>query len=200
MRILHEAKHLMRKTRSSSMRKVKAGQTLPNLKGTSYSSGDVSLQNFQGSPLILSFYRYAACPFCNLRVHQFIQRYQSDYSKQGINAIAVFQSPLNSISKYLSKHDAPFDIIADPQQHWYKAMGLSTSWLGFMSGAANLSQAIQAKNKGFMKINPEGPANRLPADFLIGSDGTIEVVYYAKNISDHIPFGAIDRWTDKVKV
>lgn len=177
-----------------SMGKIKVGQQLPQLSGHSYDNGVIDLSDYRGTRLILSFYRYAACPFCNLRIHHFIDKYQADYTKRGIKAIAVFQSPPKSITKYLSKHKAPFDIIADPKQEWYKIMGLSTSWLGFMTGAANMSQALEARRKGMMNINPEGPANRLPADFLIGADGTVEVTYYAKNISDHIPFEAIDQW------
>lgn len=182
------------------MGKIKAGELLPSLSGQSYGNGAIDLKDFRGTRLILSFYRYAACPFCNLRMQHFINKYQSDYANRGIKAIAVFQSPQKSISKYLSKHEAPFDIVADPQQLWYKTMGLRTSWTGFMLGAANVSQALEARSKGLMNIHPEGPANRLPADFLIGADGTVEVVYYAKNISDHIPFEAIDRWADNSTV
>ena len=65
-----------------------------------------------------------------------------------------------------------------------------------MVGVANVSQGLEAQSKGLMNIHPEGPPNRLPADFLIGADGTVEVVYYANNISDHIPFDAIDRWAN----
>ena len=178
------------------MGKIKAGESIPSLSGQSYNRGAIHLDDYRGTKLILSFYRYAACPFCNLRMQQFIKKYQSDYSNRGIKAVAVFQSPEESIAKYLSKHEAPFDIIADPKQQWYKSMGLTTSWKGFMLGAANVSQAMEARRKGLINIDPEGPANRLPADFLIGTDGTVEVVYYAKNISDHIPFEAIDRWAE----
>ncbi len=176
------------------MGKIKAGQQLPLLSGQSFNNGVISLTDYRGAPLILSFYRYAACPFCNLRMHHFINKYQSDYVKRGIKAIAVFQSPQKSIAKYVSKHEPPFDIIADPHQEWYKVMGLSTSWLGLMTGAANITQALEAQSMGLMNIDPEGPANRLPADFLVGQDGIIDTVYYAKNISDHIPFEVIDRW------
>jgi len=180
------------------MGKIIVGQQLPQLSGQSCDNGVINLTDYRGARLILSFYRYAACPFCNLRIHHFIDKYKSDYTKRGINAIAVFQSPQKSITKYLNKHQAPFDIIADPKQEWYKIMGLSTSWLGFMAGAANMNQALEARRKGMMNINPEGPPNRLPADFLIGADGTVEVTYYAKNISDHIPFEAIDRWAQNL--
>ena len=178
------------------MGKIKAGEPLPKLSGQSFDNRVIDLTNFQGTPLILSFYRYAACPYCNLRMHHFIKKYQADYANRGIKAVAVFQSPQKSISKYLSKHEAPFDIIADPQQLWYKTMGLRTSWTGFMIGVAKVSQGLEARRKGLINIDPEGPANRLPADFLIGADGTVEVVYYANNISDHIPFDAIDRWAN----
>lgn len=179
------------------MGKIKAGQQLPSLSGTSFSNGAIDIADFKGQPLILSFYRYAACPFCNLRMHHFIEKYQKEYEPKGIKAIAVFQSPIESIAKYLDQHDAPFDIIADPKQKWYKTMGLKTSWKGFMAGAMNIAQGVEASKKGLIKINPEGPINRLPADFLISANGIVEATYYGKNISDHIPFDVIDKWANK---
>ena len=181
------------------MGKIKPGQNLPSLSGTSFNNGEINLSQFKGSPLILSFYRYAACPFCNLRMHHFINKYKEELEALGIKAVAVFQSPTKSISKYLSKHDTPFDIIADPKQLWYKKMGLKTSWLGAMAAMTNVSQALEATQKGMMNIDPEGPINRLPADFLISADQKVQVVYYGKNISDHIPFEAIDKWSLKIK-
>ncbi len=177
------------------MGRIKPGSIVPSLEGTSFSNGDINIEQFRGAPLILSFYRYAACPFCNLRMHHFIKNYISTYQPIGINAIAVFQSPISSIGSYLEQSDAPFDIIADPKQVWYKKMGLKTSWLGLMAGSMNIKQGVEATQKGLIKINPEGPINRLPADFLISPEGVVEKVYYGKNISDHIPFDTIENWT-----
>jgi peroxiredoxin len=176
------------------MGKIKPGQSLPSLSGDTLSGKVISTEDYKGRPFILSFYRYAACPFCNLRMHHFIEKYKTEYQPAGIDAIAVFQSPVKSMKKYVSQHDAPFEIVSDPKYKWYKTMGVKTSWLGFALGAANIKQATEATQEGLMRINPEGPVNRLPADFLVGADGTVQKLYYGTNISDHIPFEEITRW------
>lgn len=176
------------------MGKIKPGQILPEMSGDTLSDKKISTGDYKGRPFILSFYRYAACPFCNIRMHHFIQKYHDEYAPNGVDAIAVFQSPVKSMKKYVSQHEAPFEIVSDPKYKWYKAMGVKTSWLGFAMGAANLKQAKEATAEGLMRINPEGPVNRLPADFLIGANGVVQKVYYGVNISDHIPFEEISRW------
>lgn len=176
------------------MGKIKTGQAIPKLTGQALSGKEISIDDYRGKPLILSFYRYAACPFCNIRMHHFIEKYKTEYEPAGIEAIAVFQSPIKSMEKYLSQHEPPFEIIGDPKMKWYKIMGVKTSWLGMAKGAANLAQAREATKKGLMRIDPEGPTNRIPADFLIGADGIVETAYYGSDISDHIPFETIENW------
>ncbi|MNY68092.1 hypothetical protein D3C86_2058000 [compost metagenome] len=40
----------------------------------------------------------------------------------------------------------------------------------------------------------EGPANRIPADFLIREDGVIDVAYYGADVGDHVPLEQLERW------
>ena len=138
------------------MGKIKPGQSLPTLSGDTLSGKVISTDDYRGKPFILSFYRYAACPFCNLRMHHFIEKYKTEYQPAGIDAVAVFQSPVKSMKKYVSQHDAPFEIISDPKYQWYKTMGVKTSWLGFALGAANVKQVTEASQEGLLGINPEG--------------------------------------------
>jgi len=42
----------------------------------------------------------------------------------------------------------------------------------------------------------ETVASQLPAEFLIGPDGTIDRAYYGKDIGDHLPIGEIDSWVE----
>lgn len=35
----------------------------------------VRLADYRGQRLLLSFYRYASCPLCNLRVHELLQHH-----------------------------------------------------------------------------------------------------------------------------
>lgn len=179
------------------MARLKVNTKVPQLEGDALFGRKVKLADYEGSPLILSFYRYAACPFCNIRMHDFIKHYKNNYSPRGINALAIFQSPIDKMEKYLEEHDAPFEMISDPRYRWYKAFGLERSWGGFMKSMTKPIATVRSINKGYMRIDPDGVVNRLPADFLIGPNGIIEDAFYAKDISEHIPFERINNWIEK---
>ncbi len=69
----------------------------------------IALTDYRDKHLMLSFYRYASCPLCNLRVQHLIQQYPS-YNQKGLQMIAAFQSPPASIRKYVGKQDIPFPV------------------------------------------------------------------------------------------
>jgi len=182
------------------MAKLTTNHYIPNLAGNTYSGKSINLHDYIGRPLILSFYRYAGCQLCNLRMRDFIKNYNEFYKLSGINALAVFQSPVNKMEKNLYKHhDIPFDVISDPNMKWYRDFGLERSWGGFLRTIGNMNPFIKSMAAGYAKIDPDGPINRLPADFLISKDGKIEDTFYAKDISEHIPFKRIDAWISKDK-
>ena len=73
----------------------------------------ISLEDYRGERLMLSFYRYASCPLCNLRVAQLIAQYPS-LREQGLHLVAFFQSPRQSILETVAKQDVPFPIVPIP--------------------------------------------------------------------------------------
>src|SRR3978361_238298 len=78
----------------------------------------VMLESYAGNPLLLSFFRNGACALCNLQVHKLIERYPM-FAREGMAVIAVFESPRESIQRYVGRQDAPFPIIPDPQGALY---------------------------------------------------------------------------------
>ncbi|MEE9373068.1 MAG: redoxin domain-containing protein [Saprospiraceae bacterium] len=183
------------------MARLNKGQSAPLLKGKTSDEEVVDLNDYLGTPFILSFYRYAGCQFCNLRMKAFIEKYHSEYAPSGIKAIAVFQSPESKMAKNLYKHhEIPFAVVADPKMKWYKEYGLEKSWAGLAKSSFRLKALVQSISQGYAKIDPDGPMNRMPADFLIGSDGTIADCFYAADISEHISFEKIKTWADSITV
>ena len=180
------------------MSHVKSGFSVPSLTGEALSGNMIELDDYKGSPLILSFYRYAGCQFCNLRMHDFIRRYRKEYEPNGINALAVFQSPIRKMKRYTSEHRATFEIISDPEYVWYDAFGLENSWVGFVNTATKPKQFIRSVALGFMRIDPDGSMNRMPADFLINAAGIVDESYYGKDLGDHIPFEHITKWIETI--
>lgn len=168
------------------------GTTAPILNTTDFLGESVNLESLRGRPVLLSFYRYASCPVCNLRVHSVIESFPH-WSAQGLAVVAVFQSPVESITQYVGRQDAPFPIIADPDMALYRRFGVEARWRGLLSLRV-ITAVLRAFRKGFWPGKVEGPAQRTPADFLIDAQGRIALAHYGSDIDDHIPLGTISQW------
>jgi peroxiredoxin len=151
----------------------------------------ISLDDYKGKKLMLSFYRYATCPLCNLRIHDLIQNYDELKSK-GLNILAFFESPKESLIKYVDqRHNPPFPIIPDPERKVYKLYDVRSSFWKWLKGVFSKNM-IQALKTGFRIFwtKMEGKKMLVPADFLI-DDLTVKHAYYGKDISDHMPMNIV---------
>ncbi len=79
---------------------------LPNVDGTFF-----NLDDLKGKRYLLSFYRFAACPFCNLRIHEMVKSYK-EFPKD-FTIVSIFDSPLDNLQRHAAKHKAPFPILTD---------------------------------------------------------------------------------------
>lgn len=175
------------------MARLVAGQKAPDFSITDIKGKTHKPEDYRGRYLLLSLYRYASCPFCNLRISQVMQR-ADVFKTQGLDILAVFQSPEVKIRQYVGKQHPPFSIVPDPDRTLYSTYRLETSWLGMLKAMIfRMGDMMKAFGKGFGPGTMEGEKNRLPADFLIGPDGTIIEAYYGKDIGDHMPFETIER-------
>lgn len=161
--------------------------TLPDLHGQV-----IGLEQFRGRKLLLSFYRYASCPFCNLRVHQ-LSKQAPAWQVRGLDLVAVFQSPRESILEYAGSEARPFAILPDPERGLYRQYGVEGSWGGFLKAGLQLGKVAAAMKEGFMPGKMEGDINMVPADFIIDEDGRVLVAYYGRDISDHLPEEVIEQ-------
>lgn len=153
----------------------------------------VALAELKGKRVLLSFYRYAACVFCNLRTHDVIAR-APEWQRQGLTLVAFFQSPAASMRKYVGKQNPPFALVPDPERKVYAQYGVEASGWGLIRGLTRFGDIGRGKDLGFLQNEPEGETNLLPADFLIDGEGRIAEAYYAQDIGDHLPFERIDRF------
>lgn len=175
--------------------RLKKGDKAPLFKSQDIAGNIIALDQLSGSKVLLSFYRYASCPLCNLRVNQLIRLYPQ-LADQGLQIIAVFQSPAESILQYVGKQDAPFPIIPDPKQDLYRIYQVETSWTGFAKAGLQISKLVESTKLGYLPGKVEGDMNRVPADFLINEDGIIHTAYYGADISDHLPEEEIIRFVN----
>lgn len=155
---------------------------------------EIQLEKFKGKKIMLSFYRYAGCPLCNLRINQLINQYDN-FKTKNMELIAIFQSPKSSMKKYISsRHDIPFPVISDPKRRLYKIYEVESSLCGLLKGMTRLKDFGKALTKGLSPGKMEGDIGMIPADFLINEKGIIDVAYYGKDIGDHLPLTEIQDW------
>jgi peroxiredoxin len=151
------------------------------------------LADFQGQWLWLSFHRYAACPFCNLHVHELMQRFD-ELATKSIQVIALFRSEVDRTTEQYGKREVPFIIAADPTLAAYRQYGVEKSLLGMLVSFIH-PRGLLATAKGFFPGKVDADVRSLPADFLITPDQHIAIAYYSSNITQHL---AIERVLDFV--
>ncbi|PKP09500.1 MAG: hypothetical protein CVU09_11195 [Bacteroidetes bacterium HGW-Bacteroidetes-4] len=157
------------------------------------SGNAINLASFVGKKVYLTFYRGASCPFCNLRVHELIEK-MNHFNEKDLVVIGFFKSTKEEILEHAGKQNPPFAIIPDPHKKYYSAYGLEQSLFAKMKTMFRL----RAMKKIFAnKLIPEKMLkddNTVPADFLIDENGIIQTAHYGKDFGDHLNFTIIDKW------
>lgn len=165
--------------------KLQAGQMAPDLEAMDLSGHPVSLRALRGRAVLLSFYRYASCPLCNLRVRD-LREAAPQLQALGLVAVGVFQSDAATLGRHVGRQRPPFSLLADPGMALYRRYGVERSGLAMLH-PATLAGALRAMAAGFLPGRIDGPVDRMPADFLIDAQGRIAVAHYGRHAGDHLP-------------
>ena len=162
---------------------------LPAINGSLFDN-----KNLNGKSYMLSFFRFASCPFCNLRVHELVNRF--DEFGPDFTIVAIFDSPLDNLKRHAEGHQAPFPILADETNKYYKEFGIERSVLGMLKGMIfRFPTLLKGMFKGYLPIKIKGSLITMPADFLIDRDGIIQVAYYGKDEGDHLSFEKVQEFS-----
>jgi peroxiredoxin len=172
--------------------RLKAGENAPAFQTLDWQDNPIEPFGTHPGVTLLSFFRYASCPLCNLRVRELITNHDR-FVENGMRILAVFQSPVERISHYVGTQSPPFPLVPDPDLKLYRLYGVESSWRGFVRawslGIPQVFKAVVAN--GFLPGTVENQINRVPADFLIAPDGRLIDVYYGRDIGDHIPLDQV---------
>ena len=172
---------------------LKSGDRAPSFALPSLDGSDVALEDYRGRKLLLAFFRYGACPLCNLRMTFLIDAFPR-WQEKGLDVVAVFESPAERLLETVASQAIPFAVIPDPERALYRLYGVVPSLWGYVVGAFRVRAFRDAFQRGFRPGKGEGAITQLPAEFLIGPDLTIERAYYGKDIGDHLPIEEVDGW------
>ncbi|MBI5460941.1 MAG: AhpC/TSA family protein [Gammaproteobacteria bacterium] len=166
----------------------KPGDSVGPLRLRSIEGALFDLDVLRGTRVLLAFFRFAACPFCNLRVHELVSRF--DELGGRLTVVAIFDSPLDNLRHQADRHRAPFPILADETNAYYRAFAIERSIVGMFKAAfLRFPSVLRAMLlKGFLPSSFQGRLTTLPAEFLVDEQGVIREAYYGKDIGDHLPF------------
>lgn len=158
----------------------------PDFEITDITGRSWSLGQFRGHRLMLSFFRDASCPFCNLRVYELADEYNA-LSRQGMHIVTLFRSTGAQVRQFVARRPRPFIMAADPEMRVFRPYGIELSWGGMlrtvMLRMPRMMAGLRLSGGG---ISGSGP-NLLPADFLIDSFGFVRRAYYGRDLGDHLP-------------
>jgi peroxiredoxin len=175
--------------------KLTVGLEAPAFEAEDVFGRPVTLASYAGKVLLLSFFRNGACALCNLQIHHLIQHFP-EYHCQGLEIVAVFESPRESIIAHVSKQNAPFPLIADPGATLYDLYGVETSQEKVLAPVDESWRNVmiqEAEALGYKLTREEGSNFfRLPADFLIGPDRRVQVAFYSNAVGEHLSFRQIE--------
>ena len=152
-------------------------RTVTNLKGDSVPIPDPN------SLLHLQFRRHAGCPICNTHLRSVTQRLD-EITAAGIREVVFFHSTADLLREY--QQELPYDVIPDPERQIYREFGVERSWRAIMTPkvlASVGSGFVQQRGKGTLGTLTESHLG-MPADFLIGTDGTVLAVKYGEHGAD----------------
>ncbi|MBA3485627.1 MAG: redoxin family protein [Lysobacter sp.] len=155
-----------------------------------------------GRKMLLSLFREATCPLCNVRVFELTHNFK-DISARGLDIVAVFSSNRQDVLRFIARQPRPFRMVSDPEGRIYEAFGVESSVWGNLKALKTRLQALRQgmgvvglkgmmlHAMGAMGVRGQG-GSLMPADFLSDERGNIVETYYGVDAGDHIPLSRIE--------
>ena len=161
---------------------VKEGDAAPDFALPDTHGRVVALQTLlDGGPVVISFYRGAWCPFCNLELRG-LQRVLPQIEQMGASLVAISpQLPDHSLSTE-EKNQLTFPVLSDVGNVVAKRFGI------VFTLPAALVQAYQAMGRDLVEINGEAGAGQLPipATFVLDKSGVIRLAFVEEDWSKRL--------------
>ena len=173
-----------------TMPMLKVGDDAPNLVLPAIDGTIFDMSAMKGKRVILTFFRFSTCPFCNIRINRILKRW-NEFSEDTV-MVGVFDAKIGELTKRMKKHNPPFTIAADETYEHFKQNSVRKSFLRFMWGALRSPLTfMQATLKGYVPMTLSlSKMSIIPVDVLIDENGKVVDAHYCKDTVDHLP---IDR-------
>jgi peroxiredoxin len=176
--------HAQRKTR-----KLRVGDGLPIDRLETVDGGTLIFGKTAGV-VHMQFRRFAGCPICDLHLHSFARRH-TEIERAGITGVILFHSDEAELRTYAG--ELPFALVADPDKRLYAQFGVEEGsralrdprvWRYMLQGILRSLGRVIGGRQAIPPVSPKGGSLGLPADFLIGPDGTLLACKYGAHAYD----------------
>jgi peroxiredoxin len=152
----------------AASRTKKAGDTAPSF-SLKDPNGNVlnSEELLRRRPLILTFYRGAWCPYCNMEL-QALETAKAQFDKYGASLIAISPQTAANSRKSIQQNNLTFPILSDPNGKVSESFGLRFPLPDYLI-------ELYKNFKNDLPLFNDDPSWTLPmpARFVIGQDGII---------------------------
>lgn len=174
--------------------KLKTGDQAPNFSVIDINGEKVEINNNNGKKILLSFFRYSGCPWCNLAIYRLSQM-APELEEQGVRVVCFVQSARENIVKNVidrHEHEPPFSIVPDPEKIVYGLYAVEENALKYFTSLRKAPEWIYSSYKlHFSQPEVDGSVTLVPAQFLIDSNGTIIKVHYGTDYADDMTYSEI---------
>lgn len=140
---------------------IEAGAPAPDLSATAHDGTAIALRSL-GKPAVVYFYPKDDTPGCTAEACAFRDIW-SEYEQAGVMVIGVSTDDDASHREFAKKHELTFPLIADTNEAWAKAFGVSVS-AGYAERVSFLIDGSGKIAKVYPGVDPGVHAREVLAD------------------------------------
>ncbi|MGI9004434.1 MAG: peroxiredoxin-like family protein [Pseudonocardia sp.] len=144
-------------------------------------------------PVVVSFYRGAWCPFCNLELRA-LQHALPDITARGASLIAISQQTPDHSLSLADKHDLTFDVLSDLDGT------VATAWKVRFPVSVDFQTGLDYFQIDLATENADGTSTLVvPATFVVDHDGVVRDRYASVDYTTRMEPRAILDTLDRLR-
>lgn len=169
------------------MPRLEVGNDAPVIELPAVDGSTFDLSSYKGKRVILTFFRFDSCPFCNLRVHRIVKRW-NEFPEDTV-MVGIFDAKIDKLKKRMAKHKVPFTLVADETYEHFLNNGVQKSLFRVMLAPLKAPITfLETLFRGYVPMTLSiSKLSTLPVDVLIDENGKIVEAHYCKDTVDHLP-------------
>ena len=159
------------------MPQLKVGDDAPNFILPAIDGTLFDMSNFEGKRVILTFFRFSTCPFCNVRINRILKRWE-EFDDDTV-MVGVFDAKIDELKKSMKRHNPPFSVVADETYENFLKNDVKKSFLRFILSPIKAPLTmLEATVKGYLPLTLSiSKLSTIPVDILIDENGKVCLLY-----------------------